>query len=278
MTSSKPTWSMNDLEQAYLNSRAYKLLAPATRVNTVKALQWLAPFAKRRLDTLTKAEMNSVVERLSPGNAHIFLSRSRALFSYARNLDQMNNDPLKGLKSPASGEYRPWTQEEVDAFLKGAHPTVSLAVRLAYYTGQRMSDVLNMQWSDITDKGIHVVQQKTGAELTIPVHPKLRAELKKQAQASASQYIISQPDGSAYTPASFRTKFRRERIRLKLSEDMVFHGVRKLTAVSLAERGASVREIMAVGGWKSSKQVDHYCKGADQKRMAKSAIDKLGAL
>ena len=45
------------------------------------------------------------------------------------------------------------------------------AVLLARYTGQRQADVLRMGPGDIEDGGIVVVQQKTGKELWVPLHP-----------------------------------------------------------------------------------------------------------
>ena len=48
------------------------------------------------------------------------------------------------------------------------------AVLLARYTGQRQTDVLRMSPNDIEDGGINVVQQKTGKELWVPLHPGLR--------------------------------------------------------------------------------------------------------
>ena len=52
-----------------------------------------------------------------------------------------------------------------------------LAVALHLYTGQRRSDVHRMIWGDYDKGSIRVVQQKTGAKLTIPVHVELKAIL-----------------------------------------------------------------------------------------------------
>jgi integrase len=267
-----------DLISSYKGSRHNRLLSPSTRRNTEKTYRWLEPFRDRLLDDLTKAEMSGVIDKLPPGNAHIFLSRTRALFGYARQLDQMTQDPCAGLTTPATGEYRPWTQPEVDKFLKGSSDTVSMAIQLAYYTGQRMSDVLTMRWDDIRNGGMDVVQMKTRVPLHIPLHPKLKSALKKHSKFSTSEYIISMQDGRPYKPHDFRQRFRDARNALGLPDDLVFHGLRKLTAVNLAEKGASTQEIMAVGGWKSSRQVDHYCKGSNQRKLAAKAIGKLEAL
>lgn len=274
----QPEWTVADLISNYQKSRHNRLLAPATRRNTQKVYKWLDPLKDRRLDTIAKSEISAILDTMSGGNAHIFLSRLRALFGYARSLDQMTADPCQGLTTPATGEYRPWTQAEVNAFLKSDNATVSMAIKLAYYTGQRMSDVLSMKWSDIKDGYITVVQQKTHAVLSIPVHPKLKSALRQHALKGRSDTIVAMEDGRPYTPERFRDRFRDERKRLGLPEDLVFHGLRKLTAVSLANQGATTQEIMAVGGWASMKQVQHYCKGSDQQKLASRAINRLNRL
>ena len=278
MTSPRTTWTTADLIQSYKASRQNRLLAPATRRNTEKAYRWLTPLHDKVLSDIRKSDINQILDKLPPGNAHIFLSRTRALFAYARSLDEMEGDPTLGLSVPDSGEFRPWKQDEVDAFLKGGSDTVAMAIKLAYYTGQRMSDVLTMKWSDIHDGGIDVVQQKTKTPLHIPLHPNLKTALRLHAKTHKGETIIAMADGKPYRMDSFRSKFREERKKLGLADDLVFHGIRKLTAVSLAEKGASAKEIMAVGGWKTMRQVEHYCKGASQKKLAEQAISKLGAM
>jgi integrase len=278
MSSHNDTWTVAELIAAYEASRESKLLAPATQRNTQKVFRWLAPFKARQLDDLTKAEMAGVADGLTDGNTHIFISRARALFSFARNRGKMNTDPLEGMKSPVPGEYRPWTRREVDVFLRGATPQTRMAIELAYYTGQRMSDVLAMRWDDIDKAEIAVQQQKTGALLTVPIHPKLRLAMRRHAKISHGDTIVAMENGQPYSIETFRHKFHRERDGLGLPDDLVFHGLRKLTAVSLAEGGASTREIMAVGGWRTTRMVDHYCKGSNQRKLAKSAIDKLGGI
>jgi integrase len=74
------------------------------------------------------------------------------------------------------------------------------AVLLARYTGQRQSDVLRMAPSDIKDSGIVVVQQKTGKELWVPLHPDLRDALEGW---QGSPYVLDRK-GNSYTPDRFR--------------------------------------------------------------------------
>jgi integrase len=53
-----------------------------------------------------------------------------------------------------------------------------LAYALLLYTGQRVGDVARMSRADVADGLIHVVQQKTGAELWVPIHPELQRAMK----------------------------------------------------------------------------------------------------
>lgn len=53
------------------------------------------------------------------------------------------------------------------------------------------------------------------------------------------------------------------------------HGLRKLRAASLAESGASTKEIAAVTGHKTLSMVAHYAASADQEKLASAAIIRL---
>lgn len=73
------------------------------------------------------------------------------------------------------GERHTWTDKEIAAY-EGRWPIGSVArtaFALLLFTGQRMSDVSRMAWSDVGDGAIRVVQGKTGAKLAVPLHPEL---------------------------------------------------------------------------------------------------------
>lgn len=56
--------------------------------------------------------------------------------------------------------------------------------------------------------------------------------------------------------------------------EFVFHGLRKTTAVVLAEAGCSTKQIAAVTG-QSDQMVEHYSRMADRAKLAKAAVTKL---
>lgn len=273
MKSRKGIWTVDDLVAHYRKSRNFIDLSSSTKTNTMKAIKYLSPWRSTPLDEIRPSEMASVMDGLTPGNAHIFLSRARALFSYARRLGEMTSDPLSGLSAPKTGEYRPWTDKEYRRFLALGTPTTAMAIRMAFYTGQRLSDVLKMRWSDIDGSIIRVKQQKTGVELEIAIHPTLKKAL--DSHPVNGDVILTDENGNPFNIRSFRCKFARERKKLGLPPDLVFHGIRKLMACTMAEKGATPQAIMAVGGWKSLRQVSHYCKGANQRELAAKAMATL---
>lgn len=266
---------LSELVAAYQGSRDYQSLAPATKRNTEKALNKVSQFMDRPLERMTKGRMIALMDQMPPGSAYVFATRMKALFRFGIEREMLAVNPMDGAKLPKTGEYRPWTPEELEAMLsKPVHERVKLAIVLAYYTAQRISDVLRMKWSDITDQGaIYVRQKKTGAELFIHLHPVLKAALDQTPRRG--EYIVSDTYGQKYEDESFRRKFARERDKLGLPKDLHFHGIRKTIASVLAAKGASTEQIKAVGGWKTARQVDHYCRGADQYALAKGALAKL---
>ncbi|GBQ28091.1 hypothetical protein AA12717_2865 [Gluconacetobacter sacchari DSM 12717] len=58
---------------------------------------------------------------------------------------------------------------------------------------------------------------------------------------------------------------------------LIARRLRKAAAKRLAELGCSIHEIAAVTGHRSLKEVQRYTLGADQKRLAQSALARLQA-
>jgi integrase len=73
-------------------------------------------------------------------------------------------------------------------------------------TGQRRSDVHRMTWADVTGDTIRVVQQKTGAKLTIPLHTDLRAILAETKREHVT--ILNTEYGKPFTVDGFSGFFR----------------------------------------------------------------------
>ncbi len=147
------------------------------------------------------------------------------------------------------------------------------AFDLLYYTAQRIGDVAKMRRADIGEKGLYVKQQKTGVELTIPIHPGLRRSLN--AHGIHGQHLVARLDGKRLSTKMLQ-KLVNEAIKAAgLAEGCVPHGIRKGVLRQLAESGKSTKEIAALSGHKTLKEIERYTEAADQGRMVIAAINSL---
>ena len=76
--------------------------------------------------------------------------------------------------------------------------------------------------------------------------------------------------GKPFTSNGFGNRFR------KWCDDAGLpHGLRKAGATIAAENGATEHQLMAIFGWKTLKQVQHYTATARQKRLTASGMQLL---
>lgn len=108
--------------------------------------------------------------------------------------------------------------------------------------------------------------------LTIPIVRPLQ-EAIDTTPVGIQTYLVSS-FGKPFTQNGFGNRFRQWCDAAGLKECSA-HGLRKAAAARLAEAGCTDREIMAITGHTTTKEVDRYTKGAKQKLMAKTAMLKL---
>ena len=147
---------------------------------------------------------------------------------------------------------------------------------LARYTGQRRGDLAAMTKAHRKDGEIRVVQEKTGAELWIPEHRDLAAELARGDQAHMSLLTCRQSE-RVRPQGDLGLWFADAIDKAELPDDCVLHGLRKTAAKALAEAGCTVHEIASITGHKSLAEVQRYTKAASQRTGATAAIYKLEA-
>ncbi|MGB9044264.1 MAG: tyrosine-type recombinase/integrase, partial [Pseudolabrys sp.] len=189
---------------------------------------------------------------------------------------ELDADPTYGVRRvhKVDREHEPWPQDLIEAFMLKAKPSLRWAVRLALHTGQRRSDLVKMMWSQFDGEYIEVRQQKTDELLSIPCHRILRAELETMPR-SANTILVGER-GRPLTAASLSVMVSRT-LRAMGVTGYSIHGLRKNAGKALAEAGCGEREIMAILGHRTFQMVAHYTKRANQRILARSAMDKLEA-
>lgn len=213
-----------------------------------------------------------------PATANYRLRVARLFLSFAMDRGYITVNPANRPKQLKTGTWEPWSSGQIAVFMKAAaegdiEQGIVTAVMSAIYTGQREGDILRKSRADIDEKAntITVRQSKTGKLLVIPLHKTYREYLASIPKNTL--LLVTQPNGTGYGEDHFRHKLRAALNAIGL-KDCVFHGLRKNAVNALLEAGCSTAEVAAITG-QSIQMVEHYAKGVNQKRLAKSAIEKL---
>lgn len=211
-----------------------------------------------------------------PGSALDTLKKLRILIRHAIGIGWLKYDPSLGIKRPKIGKIRSWTDGEIEQFKKRwpLGTKQRTAFHLFLNIGQRRSDVVRMARTHITaDRWIRVKQQKTGAELLIPLHVDTIAAL--DAFEMEHIVIITTAYGKPFTVDGFSQWMRDAITEAGLPLDAKPHGLRKAAGRMLAEAGATAKMIMAVLGHATLAEAQRYCDEADQAGLAQDAVTLL---
>ena len=270
------------LVEKYYKSHNYTALGETTQVEYRRYLDaFREKLGEVKLTGITRKVLISYHARMNdtPAAANSCLRVIKTLFYYATYTEDIKENPAEEVKpfKIISDGWEPWPAASLETFAEKSTGASRTAYYLALYTGQRRGDILKMRWADIKDGGIALKQSKTGVELWIPLHAKLVAELDAVRAMQKSWKvqpltIVSKQNATAYTDDGFGTIWQREQVRLNIR--LPFHGLRKNATVALFEAGCTPQEVQAITGHRTLQMVAHYGRGAEQKRMAKSAMEK----
>jgi integrase len=197
------------------------------------------------------------------------------------DIELIGPNPTLGIGSlHETGDAAPaWPAELCAAFEKQPHQRMLTFYMLARYTGQRRADCCEMKWPDFNQATgeMYVVQEKTGTRIWVPAPQRLLDYLRTIPRES--DYILTSPKGNRYRSTSitnlvcaitaelgFATTDSKGKVR-----GYSPHGLRHLCGGELAEAGCSTRQIMAVLGHLTEKQVARYVEQANKRRMAHDA-------
>lgn len=266
-------YTVADMARDYENSPQFRVLARASQdlySKTLKRITALVGYFPA--NGLTRPFLQPVLDRemKGPGAYNIFVAVLGALYKWGRDREKTEQEPTKGIGKLKLGEHEPWPDDVLEAALASDDALVRLSVNLLCFTGQRIGDVLKMRWSDIRGGVIHVVQQKTGKELWIPLLSELQAVLDETPKRGMT--IIADKSGRPISQGRVRTAL--QAFTAGQGAKTVPHGLRKNAVNAFLEARSTIPEVAAITG-QSYQMVEHYAKRINQKHMAESAVLKL---
>jgi integrase len=271
--------SIGALIALYYGSSAFRSLKATTKPTYRNVLEKVrAAHGDKLVKGIRQRHVAQILDDL-PANRETWRKVLRIILVLAVARGWIDVHPMTGMRfsrKPQKG-FRAWEATEIAAYLD-KWPTGSrerLALALLLYTGQRRSDVVTMGRQHVRDGKVHVVQQKTGTRLALPIHASLRVEL--DAAPKDQLTLLQTAYGKPFSGPGFTNWFREATKAAGLPDGCTPHGLRKSATVALAEAGCTDREIMAITGHRNAAEVSLYSAAADQARLAVAAMAKVEA-
>jgi integrase len=274
--------SVGSLIAGYFQSPDFANLKPSSqRLYRIVLEHFGSMHGHRMVHDMPRAKVAAYIQAIGadkPAMANLTRAVLRKLLTYGVQVGYRDDNPVTMIKPYKSGTHHTWDDGELAAF--EARWSLGTRERLAYalllHTGQRGGDVVKMRRADISGGMISVVQQKTGAALSIPIYPALADALK--AYPTKGLHLIGDEAGRPINHAQLLRLMKRAAKAAGLPAHCLPHGLRKAQMRRLAEHGASAKQIAAISGHKTLHEIERYTAAADQKRLAQSAIAKLPKL
>ena len=204
--------TFSHLIEAYLDSAAFRNLAPTTRSDKRPRLDWIrtaigdARYARmqpRQVEALmTKKGGPEASNRLKKDLAQLFRFAAKH-FAFSRP----NPAALADAYKIRSSGFHSWTDEEIASF-RNHFPSGSqarLALELFFGTGAARQDAAGLTRANIRGAEIHYSRQKTGQAVVIPILPELRLELARIPQRTR---FLSEAFAKEEQPSRSKIGFR----------------------------------------------------------------------
>jgi integrase len=252
---------------------------PKTQANDIYQTRTIGEaFAEFRASEVSTPDVVDFLKNFkSMARTHnAYRSMMRELMRYAeeKGYRKPNTNPvdsLKTMKTPPRSRYI--TDSELRRIKVGicygdnglrtpSGPMICCLVEMAYLTGQRASDLLNMEWTEITNKGILFQPGKTlsstAVSILVGLTPRLERLIRrlKQFPQSNMKHVFCKLDGQRYTYSGANTAWKRGLKRA----GMVNTQFRDLRAKALTDLDESdgIQAAQRLGGHSTQSQTAEY--------------------
>jgi integrase len=159
-------------------------------------------------------------------------------------------------------------------------PADRALVLLALCTLFRLSDLLDLKWTDYHRTWIEAFDTKTDRIVRVPVATRARKAVEAIPRAKNAVYLF--PERRKGTPGERRNRIKMllrracERAKIpygRAKGGITFHSFRHTGATRMVAAGVDLRTVQELGGWSRLDQVTRYAHPTDQTK--RSAVEKI---
>ncbi|MGN0253890.1 MAG: site-specific tyrosine recombinase XerD [Lachnospiraceae bacterium] len=234
-----------------------------------KFIKYLRTNKITSLDKVEEKDLEKYIKELNDnGFKSATVSRNiaslKAFFHYLNNEGVLNNDPTKSLKSPKIEKKIPeiLTTDEVFALLEQPSGDSPKEIRdkamleLLYATGIRVSELINLETSDVNLKTSSILCRDGSKSRTIPYGKKAKDALTRYLEGAReaivdnkeSTILFANCSGQKMSRQGFWKLIKHYAKKAGIESDITPHTLRHSFAAHLVENGADLRSVQEMLG------------------------------
>ena len=234
-----------------------------------KFIKYLRTNKITSLDKVEEKDLEKYIKELNDnGFKSATVSRNiaslKAFFHYLNNEGVLSNDPTKSLKSPKIEKKIPeiLTTDEVFALLEQPSGDSPKEIRdkamleLLYATGIRVSELINLETSDVNLKTSSILCRDGSKSRTIPYGKKAKDALTRYLEGAReaivdnkeSTILFANCSGQKMSRQGFWKLIKHYAKKAGIESDITPHTLRHSFAARLVENGADLRSVQEMLG------------------------------
>jgi len=225
--------SLKYLAERYHSSEQFKRLALVTQKDYLQASEKpLLAFKDTVCPNLRAQHIRQYMDKRGQSSrfrANREMAWLSNVFNYAFERGLMPINPCTGVKPfPEESRKKYVSDDAYNAMLNASPLVLQVAMEIAYCTGIRPTDALNLKWGNVQADGIHITTSKTKSDIIKEYTPRLKAALEaaKGIPGGLNFYVIHTESGSRYTPSGFHSAWRRAMSNLPKEDRFQFRDLR----------------------------------------------------
>jgi integrase len=235
----------------------------------------VANFRPRHIDAILARKMEKDSGKGGTHAAKRLREQLEALFAFAVKLEWIRSNPVEQaeeVEHTPQGFYA-WTEDDILRFRERwpLGTKQRLALELMLWTGARRGDARLLP--PPTGGRIKGKAGKTGKAFDLPVAPPLAAAIDAMPAVGLTTLLVTEY-GKPFTAAGFGNWFKQQCVRAGLPQ-CTAHGLRKALARRAADQGVPQQGLKALGQWAGDREVATYIAGANQTKLAESALEAV---
>lgn len=256
---------------------------------------YLEYFKSRKLSTITRSDLFAFKDRIkatpkqrggeevTESTVNRSLAGLRRLFHFAVSKEYLEEspfpkDPKSGLffsEKASRGKRRYFTEDELRVILEASPVWLRPVISIAYLTGMRAGEILNLKWKDVNFKDGEILLQNTkaGEPQVVKMQDEL-IELFKNLPKK-TEFIFSQGNGRPLKAWHYYKPFKKALEKIgKNEKGWTFHTIRHSTGTQLYLKGVPAIAIKDQLRHSDIRVTTGYYVGCDSEYQ-KAQIEKL---